>query len=125
MTIRSSILTMITCALLGIAWAPITMAQGGPPSVEPSPSSVSDAELKSFAVAVLEVQRINDAYMPRFHASKTPEEQHQVENAASREMTRAVEKQGMTVDKYKQIMTLAQKNPQVAERIKDHMRNVP
>lgn len=123
MTIRSSFLAMITFALLGMAWAPVTVAQDGPPSLEQTAPPVSDAELKSFAVAVLEVQRINDAYMPRFQASKTPEEQQRVEDAASKEMVQAVEKQGMTVDKYKEILTLAQQNPQVAERIKQHIKN--
>lgn len=123
MTIRSSLLTTMAIALLAVAPVPVAMAQSGQPSVEQSVPSVSDAELKSFAVAVLEVQRINDTYMPRFEAAKTPEEQQQVENAASKEMVKAVEKQGMTVDKYKEILSLAQKNPQVAERIKQHIKS--
>jgi hypothetical protein len=121
---RSSFPTIIALALLGSAWAPVTMAQRSQAQVEQSAPGYSDAELKSFAVAVLQVQRINDAYLPRLQSAKTPEEQQQVKEAASGEMVRAVEKEGISVDKYKEIMTQAQTNPEVAERIKQHIKDV-
>jgi hypothetical protein len=93
------------------------------PPAEQSASSYSDSELQSFAVAVLEVQRINDTYMPKLESAKSAEEQQQVRQAASQEMLSAVEKEGMSVDKYKEILRQAETNPAVAERVKEHMRS--
>lgn len=124
MTIRSSFVAVTICAAMGMAWAPTTSAQGTPPKAQQSAPSYSDSELKSFAVAALEVQRINDAYLPKLKSASSPEEQKQVEKIATAEMVKAVEKEGMTVDKYKEIMNHAQSNPEVAEKVMQHIKNV-
>lgn len=124
MMIRSRVVTMMTVAVLGIAAAPISWAQTGqPPAAQPA-LSYSDDELKSFVVAALEVQRINSVYLPKLQAAATPEEQQQVRAAASEEMVQAVEKNGLSVDKYKEILDQAQTNPAVAGRVKEHIKNV-
>lgn len=117
--------------LVGLAGAtaafPQTTQQPGTATQQPGAAQTapaySDSELKSFAVAVLEVQRINDAYVQRLSTAATPEEQQQLRRSASQEMVRAVEKEGMSVDKYKEIMSHAQTNPAVAERVKEHIRS--
>ncbi|MBI4206248.1 MAG: DUF4168 domain-containing protein [Betaproteobacteria bacterium] len=124
MRIRSSFVAMTICAAMGMAWTPATFAQGSAPKVQQSAPSYSDSELKSFAVAALEVQRINDAYLPKLKSASSPEEQKQVEKTATAEMVKAVEKEGMTVDKYKEIMNHAQSNPEVAEKVMQHIKNV-
>jgi hypothetical protein len=109
----------------GFALTPVVFAQTAPqPSAEQAASGISDAELQSFAVAVIEVQRINDIYVPKLESAKSPEEQAQVRQAASQEMVRAVETKGMSVDRYKEIMTNAQANPAVAARVQEHINNV-
>lgn len=122
MATRSSFPTMMTIALLSIASVPVALAQASQLPAEQSAPSYSDAELKSFAVALLEVQRINDAYLPQLKAAKTTEEQQQVEEKASQEMEQAVRTKGLSVDKYKEILTRAQSNPEVAERVKQHLK---
>ena len=124
MMIRSRFVTMMTVAVLGIAATSISWAQTGQPPAEQSALSYSDDELKSFVVAALEVQRINSNYLPKLQAAATPEEQQQVRAAASEEMVQAVEKNGLSVDKYKEILDQAQTNPAVADRVKEHIKKV-
>jgi hypothetical protein len=124
MRIRSSFLAMTVCAAMSFGGAPSTFAQGGAPNVQQPARSYSDDELKSFAVAALQVQRINDSYLPKLKTASTPEEQKQVEKVATDEMVKAVEKEGMSVDKYKEIMNQAQSNPEIADRVMKHIKSV-
>jgi hypothetical protein len=120
---------MSLCAALAAAWASAAAAQttapGTPrpaPQVQQPAPSYSEDELKTFAVAALEVLRINDLYLPKLKMAATPEEQQQVEKTATDEMVKAVQKQGLTVDKYKEIMTHAEANPEIADRVMKHMK---
>jgi len=118
----SRFVVMTFCAALGAAWAPTAAAQTAP-AVPQSAPAYSDAELKTFAVAALEVLRINDLYLPKLKTASTPEEQQQVEKTAANEMVKAVEKEGLSVAKYKEIMAQAEANPEVAERVMKHMKD--
>jgi hypothetical protein len=110
--------------LIGLVCAPAALPQltQQPPGTQSAPA-YSDSELKSFAVAVLEVQRINDDYTLKLQSAKSPDEQQQLRKTASQEMVRAVEKEGMSVEKYREIMNQAETNPAVAERVKEHIRS--
>jgi hypothetical protein len=112
--------------VLGLS-APIVTAQSVRPVVAqssvPSPTpSFSDSELRTFAVAVVEVQRITDAYMPRLKTATTIEDQQRVEEKASAEMARVVENQGMTVSRFAQILDLTKVSPELADRVRWHVR---
>ena len=123
MKIRTRAISLLL-GLVGLGCPPAVLPQvAQQPPTEQSASNFNDSELKSFAVAVLQVQRINDTYMPKLESAKSPEEQQQVKQTASQEMVRAVEKEGMSVDKYKEILSHAQADPAVAERVKEHMRS--
>ena len=108
--------------VLAVASAPVTLAQTAAPPAQAAEQDFTDTELKSFAVALVQVSRINDNYLPIYHAAKTPEEQKAVEEKASREMLQAVEGAGMTVDKYQEILARARSNPEVANRIHEHVK---
>jgi len=112
---------------LGIAWAPLIPAQATTPAAPiTAPQSIdfTDADLKSFAVAVIHVSQINDTYLPVYQAAKTPEEQQLVEQKATDEMVQAVKNQGMSVEKYQEILTHAKSNPQVANRVDQLIREM-
>ena len=124
MNTRSRFLVMTFCAAIGAAWAPTTSAQTTAPAAPQAAPAYSDAELKTFAVAALEVLRINDVYLPKLKTAATPEEQQRVEKTATDEMVKAVEKEGLSVAKYKEIMTQAEANPEIAEKVMKHMKDV-
>ena len=117
------LLTLVFCAALGGGWMHAASAQNAAPGAQQPAPAYSDAELKTFAVAALEVLRINDVYLPKLKLASTPEEQQLVERSASDEMVKAVEREGMSVAKYKEIMNHAESNPEVAERVIKHMKD--
>jgi len=105
------------------AWASVVPAQTvTPPAAQQAPQDFNDTELKSFAVALVQVSRINDNYLPIYRAAKTPEEQQAVEQKAYQEMVQAVEGTGMSVAKYQEILVQARKNPEIANRINEHVK---
>jgi hypothetical protein len=113
---------IVTAALLtlGIAWTPFLQAQVNtqpPPAAQQPAADFSDTDLKSFAVALVEVTRINDVYLPMYQAARTPEEQKVVEKKATDEMVQAVRSQGLTVEKYQEILTVASVDPAVASKV--------
>jgi hypothetical protein len=110
------------CTGLGASLAPMTAAQTPAPSIQQPAPAYSEDELKTFAVAALEVLRINDVYLPKLKMATTPEQQQQVERTASDEMVKAVEKEGLSVAKYKEIMSHAEANPDIAQRVMKHMK---
>jgi len=118
--IRTSILA-VALAVLGVAFAPATLAQHGKPVAEQPAASYTDAELQSFAEAALEVKRIKETYMPKLEAAANAEEQKQVKNAASKEMVHAVEQRGFSVDKYQEILVAALTNPELAQRLNKYL----
>jgi uncharacterized protein DUF4168 len=115
-----AVTTMATLAVL-MAPVPLAVAQSGERIAQAAPS-YGDAELKSFAGIVVEVQRIADSYEPKLKAAQTVREQRKVEEAASDEMTRAVTQEGLTVDRYQEILKRSLTDSEVADRIKRHIR---
>ncbi|HEY4135632.1 MAG TPA: DUF4168 domain-containing protein [Alphaproteobacteria bacterium] len=99
--------------------APASRAsQGTPPSA--AAADISGQDLKTFAVAALEVKKINDSYRPRYQSADTPEAKQQVQKEATDKMAAAVQDKGLTVDKYNQIVHVAQADPEVAQQIDDY-----
>ena len=136
MKIRSDILLVAFVALfstpvsapVSAAMAPVAMAPDGtePQGQQPDQDAAafSDEELKTFVVAVIEVQRINQDYLNRANAAATKEEQEGMLQSAADQMTQVVEKNGMTVDRFTEILNHAQMNPQLASRVRKHMNDL-
>jgi Domain of unknown function (DUF4168) len=120
---RSRVMTVML-ALVAIAGTPLTWAQSEQAPAEQSKATYSDAELKSFAAAAVDVHRINSNYLPKL-AEASPDEQRQIEKQAAQETTRAVEKQGLTSDKYDAILTAAQTKPDVAKKVEQFLNEAP
>jgi len=117
--IRPSYLMVVTIAWLGLALLPAAMAQSG---VGEPAASYSDTELKSFAVVVLEVQRINDAYVAKFDSARSYDEQEQVRKEATDEVVRVAEKNGLSFGRFQQILNHTRVDDGLAERVRQHMR---
>jgi post-segregation antitoxin (ccd killing protein) len=114
----------VMLVLAGAVAAPLTSAQNDRMPTEQAATSYSDAELKSFAAAAMSVHRINSTYLPKL-AEASPEEQRQIEKQALQETTQAVEKQGLTSDKYDEILTAAQTKPDVAKKVQQFLDETP
>jgi len=119
------ILSFLVAAGIAVGLAsvttPSTFAWAQANTQQPSaPQPFSDRELKQFAMAAVEVQKIRDAYMPKVEAATTDEQRQQVQTEALDEMTKAVTASGLTVDGYNEIFSAAQDDPALARRIQDH-----
>ena len=120
-------ISMTVVAAMGLAATPPVKAQSvqpvvvqaSPPSTSPTPS-FSDTELRTFAAAVLDVQRVSQTYTPRLKGA-TIEDQQKIEETASAEMTRAVENRGMTATRFSQILELTKVSPELADRVRWHI----
>ena len=126
---RRQFLTTLAFAVSALAAAPsataqnvpVEILQSAPPEIAQSAPPYSDGELKSFAVAVLEVKRVTDVYLPKLQTAATLEERHQVEETASTEMKQAVENKGFTVARFNEILTQAKMHPELAAQIRQHI----
>ena len=90
----------------------------GPETVVP----VTDNEIKAFAGIVVETRRIADAYNAKREAAQTVREQQVVELAATDELTRAVTQEGMTVERYQEILKQTMSDPALSARVKQHIK---
>jgi hypothetical protein len=100
-------------------------APAAKPSTPPAAAaaSISDQELKTFAVAALEVRKINDSYRPRYQSADTPAAKEQVQKEATDKMAAVVTQKGLSVDKYNQIVRVAQADPEIAKQIDNYARS--
>jgi len=120
----------MTLVAFSVAYAPILLAETdadqsagadqSAQSEQPSSSSYSEQELRSFAVALLEVERIKSTYAPKL--AQNLREQAQVKQAASLELLTALKQQGMSVDKYQEMLATVQSDPQLAGKVNDYLK---
>jgi hypothetical protein len=127
--IRSSVLSM-TLALFSVAYAPVLFAEANAEQASPSDQSTSsdpqsaptysDKELRSFSVALLEVERIKSSYAPKL--AQNLQEQAQLKQAASVELVLALKQQGMSVDKYQEMLASVQSDPKLADKVNENLK---
>jgi hypothetical protein len=104
---------------LGLAWvSPAASQSPGPaPAETPKATAFSASDLQSFARAAVKVKKLNEVYMPKLQAAQTPEEQEAVRRDATAKMAEAVERVGLSVDKYNEIYLAARTDPEVADEV--------
>lgn len=110
-------------AALMIAAAPVAtlpaMAQEAP-----AQEAVSESELDAFAVAYKEVIAIEQAYGAQLQDAVDENERQTIINEAQAEMTEAVEAApDIGVDRYIEILQLAQADPDLQARLTSKLQN--
>jgi hypothetical protein len=112
-------LLAVTIAAAGIG-AAAAVAQETAPEAVPAPSQqeFEEPKLRSFAVAFLEVSKVNQEYQPQLQAATDPQEQKRIRDEAGGKMVEAVENtDGISVEEYSQIIAQAQTDPELAQQI--------
>lgn len=96
-------------------------AQPSPATQPPqqSQTTVSDEELQSFAKAYVEIEAIRVSHEAALNNTQEPEQAQQIQQDANAKMVEAVEKQGMTVEGYAQILNAVNSNGVLAKRALD------
>lgn len=105
---------------LGLGTAPAMAQDYG----APAEATYTDEELRAYAAAATEVQRINESYQPQLEAAESPEEVQAVREQATGQMVEAVEDEGLSVDRYNEIFQAAQADPEVAEQISQYVQEM-
>lgn len=97
--------------------------QQRPPAAQPQQpaKNYDQQELKSYASARVEVQRLNQEYQPQIRAAGSPQKQQQLHQQALQQMAAAVRDQGLSVKKYNEISRAVQTNPQLASRVQSYI----
>jgi len=116
-------------AALGLS---LGVALGGAPALAGAPAGLqlaqagqfSDEQIRSFALAALEVQEIRTEYVARIQQAGSDDERQQLAEEASAEMVGAVQDTpGITVEDYNAIVQASSDNPELTERINREMQS--
>lgn len=105
-------------AALAIAWAGPAVAQT---ETEPQQAQVTDEYLKSYAAAVVAVQRIHQEWEPRIQAAPDEDTRLGLQGQAQEKMVAAVEAEGLTVEEYNQIFQMAQDDPGLRQQVQTYI----
>jgi hypothetical protein len=93
-------------------------AQSAMPAENMPSENFSDEQLRSFAVATLQIQDVGQEYQPRMEAAESTEEQQALAQEANAQMVQIVEQvEGITVPEYNAIAEAARANPEVMQQI--------
>ncbi len=120
-----------TLALAAPAWAQ-RGPSAGPGATGPSTSgpqapnagaqiSVNDQDIAKFANAANDVVHVKQKWLPTIISKREPAEQQKAQQQAMDEMTKAVEKNGLSVDRYNQIADAAQSDPVLQRKIEQRL----
>jgi hypothetical protein len=122
-----SLLTRSLAATVVIAaWlfsVPAANAQGQTPSPGPSEQSqnIPDQKLDAAAAALEQVASVKESYQGRLEAAE-PSDRPRLAEEAHKALNEAVTGQGLSIEEYTSIITVAQANPEVREKILQRLR---
>lgn len=117
-TIRPFLLMLAAPLLvLGLLAQPVSPALGqqqGQQQAGPGSQAYDEGDLRSFAAAIVEVERINTDFLPRMQAAGSEADRESVRQQATEKMIEAIEDQGLSLEEYNAIHQSAQHDPDLA-----------
>jgi len=118
-TLAAATLSAAGLLLLPVANAQMNPPQGRPQAQSPSPT-ISDEKLNAAAAAIRQVSGIRQSYERKIEAAPSDKQRLTIE--ANDAMAKAVTDQGLSVDEYNSIISAAQNDPTVREKLTQRMR---
>lgn len=113
--------------LLVLGSAPAAQAQPATPQLSqaqpPKDGNVSDESLQAYAMAVLEINRIQTDMQPQIDGAGSQQEAEQLRRQARDQMVEAIQDQGLSIEQYNEINTMARQDTEVRAAILEHMQN--
>jgi GTP1/Obg family GTP-binding protein len=79
--------------------------------------ATEEPQLRSFAKAYVEVQKIREFYEPQLGSAQDPQKANEIEREARSKITEAIVKEGLTLDSYGQIVQTANADEALRKRI--------
>ena len=80
-------------------------------------SRLSDKELKAFAKAYVDYQKIRRTYAPALEQAKDPAQKKQIEQEANAKIKRSLDAQGLSVARYNQIFAQVNSDPPLRKKV--------
>ena len=127
MRLNRSLLSAVAIITAAATAVPVAVAQQQQPAPEgqqrQQAAAVSDQDIVAFVAAATEVRQLNQTWVPRVQeaAKKGKGEEETARKQALTEMTQAVQKNGLSVDRYQEIYAIAQSDPEVARKVREKM----
>lgn len=81
------------------------------------PAEFSESDINSFVRVQGQITQIQQDYSARLHDATDESERQQVIEQANRDMISIIEAEGLSVERFNEILAEAQANPELAERI--------
>lgn len=117
---RSTLFAALTAAALAVA-APARAAldePGGVPHDQGGQAAaVEDGELSAFVAAFLRLIGVQHGYMMLMRDENDPSRLEEIKRSALADMKSAVERDGLSVDRYNQIALTVRDDPAVRDRV--------
>lgn len=109
-----------SAAAAALFFASAAVAQQPPQSQTGTPAEatlrVTDDHLRSFAMAVIDLEKINQELAPKLEGA-APEQKQAVQEEAHVRMTAAVKKQELDLETFGAIAAAAKESPELAQKI--------
>ena len=90
-------------------------------------TTIDDGDIQAFAAAAIDVRKVRMKWLPQMQqaAKQGADAERKTEQQAMQEMAMAVEKNGLSIEKYNAIIDLAQSDPLIQRRIAQEMQQNP
>jgi Domain of unknown function (DUF4168) len=111
----------LTAAWLLYVPAANAQVQSPPPGSPDQTLSISDQKLDAAAAAMKEVASVKEDYEQRIEAA-APSDKQRIANEANNALVQAVTDKGLSVEEYTLILAMAQRDPEVREKIVQRIR---
>jgi hypothetical protein len=118
---RCAAAMVLIAAGLFLVPAANAQAQSPSPSATDQPSNIPDQKIDAAAAAIQRVASIKQDYQQRI-AAAAPDDKERILNEAIGALEKAVTDQGLSVEEYDSILTVAQNDPKVLEKIRQRLR---
>ena len=82
-------------------------------------TETEEIQLRSFAKAYVEVQKIRELYEPQLGTTQDPQKADEIEREAKSKISQAIVKEGLTLDSFRQIVQTANADEALRKRIID------
>ncbi len=109
-----AVLTLSAAMAMGAVHAQAQSSTGQSTGQE---QNYSEGELKTYAMAALEVQEVNKTYVAKLAQAERMEEKAKLRDAAKSQMVKAIRDKGITVEKYNSITAKAERDPELFQKI--------
>jgi hypothetical protein len=80
-------------------------------------ANINEAELKSFAKVYVQVEKINQSYVPRLKETQDPEQSKAIQEEAKTKIDEALATGGLTKESYTQIVQTVNANDDLRKKV--------